>query len=162
MRKERVGIAEVRVAQAPAILVAYGLGSCLGITLYDPQAQLGGLAHSLLPAPLPGQRRELGTKFVDAAIEVMVEELARLGARRESLAAKIVGGAHMFEPLHHATAAGIGARNAQSAREALRSMEIPLLAEDVGGNYGRTVEFELATGEVRVRSTCHPDVKRFL
>lgn len=160
--RERVGIAEVKVARAPALLVAYGLGSCLGIALYDPQLQVGGLAHTLLPAPRPRQRGAGGTKFVETAIRVMVDELLQRGACRERLAAKVVGGANMFEPLHPAVTDGIGARNAQTARETLRVLGIPLLAEDVGGNHGRTVEFVLATGEVRVRSVCHADVKKSL
>jgi chemotaxis protein CheD len=150
--RERVGISEFRVAQPPAVLVSYGLGSCLGIALYDPQRQLGGLAHTLLPTPRPGIQDARPAKFVDAAIRLMVEELIRQGAEPGRLAAKIIGGANMFEPQHGSAEDGIGARNARAARQTLLELGIPLLAEDVGGHHGRTVEFDLATGTVQVRS----------
>lgn len=152
-QKERVGISEVRVHRAPAILVTYGLGSCLGIALYEPQAKVGGLAHTLLPAPRAGAEATRPNKFVPAAIRAMIAELCEQGADRGRLQAKLVGGATMFEPLHPGPSEeGIGARNIRAARQALRELGIPVVAEDVGGNHGRTVEFDLATGEVRVRS----------
>lgn len=160
-RKERVGISEFKTGRAPAVLVTYGLGSCLGIALYDPRRQLGGLAHTLLPQSRPGdQARE--TKYVDSAIRLMMAELLELGAEKEFLEAKISGGANMFEPLHPSGTEGIGVRNARAAREILKILGIPLLAEDIGGNHGRTVEFDLATGEMRVRSVCHPEANRTL
>jgi chemotaxis protein CheD len=92
----------------------------------------------------------------------MMEELLELGAEKDCLVAKILGGANMFEALHPSGAEGVGARNARAARETLELLGIPLLAEDIGGNHGRTVEFDLATGEVRIRSVCHPDANRTL
>lgn len=155
--RQRVGISEIRVARAPAILVTYGLGSCLGIVLYDADRRLGGLAHTLLPQMRPGMAENRESKFVDRAIELMIDELVRQGADRDSITAKICGGANMFEPLQPSTTAGIGERNAQAARERLEALGIELLAEDVGGNHGRTVEFDLDNGEVRVRSVCHAE-----
>ncbi|PLX83523.1 MAG: chemoreceptor glutamine deamidase CheD [Desulfuromonas sp.] len=150
--KVRVGISEYRVAEGPAVLVTYGLGSCLGIVLYDARVRVGGLAHTLLPRPRPGMEQTRMTKFVDAALRLMLEELLVMGAERERLQARIVGGANMFEPLHGAAKETIGERNVRAARETLRELGIPLLAEDVGGRHGRTVEFDLGSGEVRVRS----------
>lgn len=150
--RERVGISEFRVARSPAVLVTYGLGSCLGVVLDDRRRGLGGLAHTLLPAPRPGISETRLTKFVDTAIRLMVEDLVGQGAERGSLTARIAGGANMFEPLYTPVADGIGARNVRMARATLQELAIPLLAEDVGGSHGRTVEFDLATGEVRVRS----------
>jgi len=150
--KERVGISEFRVARTPLVLVTYGLGSCLGIALYDPQQSLGGLAHTLLPRPLPGMRESRAGKFVETAIHRMLQELLAQGAVREHLRARLIGGANMFEPLHAHAEEGIGARNIRAARETLRGLQLPVQAEAVGGNHGRTVEFDLANGEVRVRS----------
>jgi len=150
--RERVGISEFRVAPAPAVLVAYGLGSCLGVVIDDRPRGLGGLAHTLLPSPWPGSQALRPGKFVAAAIRRMVDELLGLGAVRASLAARIVGGANMFEPLHNQVEEGIGVRNVRTAHATLRDFEIPLLAEDVGGRHGRTVKFDLATGCVQVRS----------
>lgn len=150
--KVRVGISEFRVARAPAVLVAYGLGSCLGVVLDDRQRRLGGMAHTLLPAPRPGVQELRLAKFVDAAIRLMVEELLSQGAARGSLTARLVGGANMFEPLYTPAEDGIGARNVRMARATLQALGIPLLAEDVGGSHGRTVEFDLESGRVMVRS----------
>lgn len=156
--RERVGISEFRVARPPAILVTYGLGSCLGIVLYDRERQIGGLAHTLLPAPRPGFEGGRLTKFVDNAIRMMVAELEQQGAARGSLTARIVGGANMFVPLYESAAEdGIGARNVRAARETLQALAIPVLAEDVGGSHGRSVEFDLDAGTVQVRSVCGGD-----
>jgi chemotaxis protein CheD len=148
----RIGIGEYRVAKAPAVLIAYGLGSCLGVVLHDRQRTLGGMAHTLLPESRPGTPQNQRAKFGDAAIRLMVDELVSQGAARESLAARLVGGANMFEPLYAPPEDSIGARNVRMARATLQALGIPLLAEDVGGNHGRTVEFDLATGRVLVRS----------
>jgi chemotaxis protein CheD len=148
----RVGISEFRVVRAPAVLVAYGLGSCLGVILDDRQQRLGGMAHTLLPASQAGRPEERLAKYVDAAIGLLVDELLRQGAGRERLSARLVGGANMFEPLYPSATDGVGARNVRMARATLQALGIPLLAEDVGGSHGRTVEFDLATGQVVVRS----------
>lgn len=148
----RVGISEFRVVRAPAVLVAFGLGSCLGVILDDREKCLGGMAHTLLPASRPGMPEERLAKYVDAAIRLLVDELLQQGAGRERLTARLVGGANMFEPLYPSATDGIGARNVRVARATLQTLGIPLVAEDVGGSQGRTVEFDLATGQVVVRS----------
>lgn len=157
---QRVGISEYRIAGTPAVLVAYGLGSCLGIIIDDRQRRLGGMAHTLLPAARPGAAADRPAKFVDGAIRLLVSELLRQGADQRRLTARLVGGASMFEPLSTPATEGIGARNVQMARMTLLAMEIPLLAEDVGGSHGRTVEFDLTTGQVLVRSV-HGEDKLF-
>ena len=146
-----VGIAQFEVAEPPQRLVTYGLGSCVAITLYDAERRIGGLAHTLLPTVEQAVDPRRPTKFVDAAIRTMRAELVARGAVQERLVAKIFGGANMFEPLLGVSENGIGARNIRSARETLDDLAIPLQAEDVGGNFGRTLEFDLASGRVRVR-----------
>lgn len=160
--KDRVGISEFRVARAPSQLVAHGLGSCVAIALYDPVNRLGGLAHTLLPKPHPGIEILRPGKFVATAIDAMVAELLCLGAARERLWAKLAGGANMFEQLAASGEETVGARNARSARETLAGLNIPLLGEDTGGNYGRTLEFDLGTGSVRVRTIRGSDPLRLL
>jgi chemotaxis protein CheD len=147
---ERVGIAELRIARAPQILKAYGLGSCLAVALYDPELQLGALVHSLLPQQFYGETIDGSPKFVDAAIRLMVAELRRAGAEPARLQAKSAGGANMFEGVYLTLMQSIGVRNARSARETLKDLGIPLVAEEVGGNRGRTVTFDLATGQLLV------------
>jgi chemotaxis protein CheD len=148
----RVGISEFRVARAPAVLIAYGLGSCLGVILDDRQRCLGGMAHTLLPTPRPGVKEVRLAKFVDAAIRLMADELVSQGATPGCLTARLVGGANMFEPLYAPAEDSVGARNVRAARATLEALEIPLLAEDIGGSHGRTVEFDLTSGQVLVRS----------
>lgn len=150
--KLRVGIAEFRVARAPEILISYGLGSCLGIVLYDARLQLGGLAHTLLPGIRAGRAESRPAKHVEGAIRLMLDELLAAGSGPQHLTAKLAGGANMFESLNPASEDGIGARNISAGRQVLAKLGIPLAAEDVGGNHGRTIEFDLATGLLRVRS----------
>jgi len=148
----RVGISDYRVARAPAVLVVYGLGSCLGIILDDRESCLGGMAHTLLPASRSETPEVRLAKYVDAAIYLLVDEMVSLGAAREKLTARLVGGANMFDSFYTPAADGIGTRNLRMARATLQALRIPLLAEDVGGSHGRTVEFDLTTGQVLVRS----------
>jgi chemotaxis protein CheD len=147
---ERVGIAELRIARDPALLKACGLGSCLAIALYDPGERLGGLVHCLLPQRRGNDPSNLAPKYVDAAIRLMVEELLQAGAAPNRLQAKVAGGANMFETEFLTLVNSIGVRNARSARETLRELDIPLVGEEVGGNRGRTVEFDLVTGHLLV------------
>ena len=147
---DRVSISQTRVARKPAILKAHGLGSCVAVALHDPGTGLGALGHLLLPnAPTKGP---VGTasKYVDAGIELMVEHLVEAGADRSALVAKIAGGANMFESVYQTLISSIGARNARSARETLARLDIPVVGDDVGGNRGRTVEFDLASGQLMV------------
>ncbi|HKK02277.1 MAG TPA: chemotaxis protein CheD [Desulfuromonadales bacterium] len=152
MTDVRVGIADMRVAKAPALLVAHGLGSCIGIALYDPELCLGGMAHTLLPYQRAGTGPFRVGKFVDSAIEAMLAELEARGAVRQRLWAKIFGGATMFRSPLHPEDDGIGVRNTRAAREILDVFGIPLVAEDIGGHHGRSVEFDLATGCIQIRS----------
>ena len=146
----RVTIAQVRIDQSPAVLKAYGLGSCVAVALYDPEARIGGLGHLLLPNR--PERNVLGSesKYVDAGILEIVDEIVQAGANQDRLVAKVAGGANMFETSYQTLIKSIGARNARSARETLASLGIPIFGEEVGGNRGRTVEFDLATGNMMV------------
>ncbi len=147
---DRISIGQARIDQAPVVLKASGLGSCIAVGIYDPESRLGGMGHMLLP--FRPKQTPLGSagKYVDAGIFQMVDELVRAGASREKLVAKIAGGANMFETTYQTLINSIGARNAKSARETLAGLGLPLLGEDVGGNRGRTVEFDLATGNMMV------------
>jgi chemotaxis protein CheD len=146
----RVSIAQALIGRAPAVLRACGLGSCIAVGLYDPQNHIGGLGHMLLPSNPEGSPYGMEGKYVDIGISRMVDELVRGGARRDDLVAKIVGGANMFETTYQTLINSIGARNARSARETLARLAIPLVGEEVGGNRGRNVEFDLATGKMLV------------
>jgi chemotaxis protein CheD len=147
---EQVSIAEARIDRAPTVLKAYGLGSCVAVGLYDPETRLGGMGHMLLPNRPSSNPHGSESKYVDAGIRQIIDELLRAGANRETLVAKIAGGANMFETSYQTLINSVGARNAKSARQILGSLDIPIIGEDVGGNRGRTVEFDLATGKMLV------------
>ena len=152
-----VGISEHRVASAPVVLVTYGLGSCVGIVLHDADARTGGLAHTLLPAPVRDvQGIEKTAKFTCWAVELMGEDLVKCGCAPERLVAKLAGGATMFESQYRSTHGGIGERNVAAAKEALERSGIPIVAEDTGGDYGRSLEFNTATGIIMVRALQQP------
>ena len=143
----RVGIGEVQVRQGNDVLVAYGVGSCVVIMLYDEAKQIGGLAHCLLPS---GNKNSL--KYPKGAIEEIVRQMSLFGVEKKQIVAKIVGGATMFNGFErHA----IGRRNIKRAREELEKHDIPIIAEDVLGTWGRSVFFNILNGEVRINSYRH-------
>lgn len=160
--KQRVGIADYQVGSAPRTLVSFGLGSCVGVTLHDPVLQLGGLAHTLLPEPRPGMDVSRPGKFVSLAVRQMLQDLLQLGAVHGRLVAKICGGAHMFHPPPDDPSQTVGQRNVRAARQVLEELGIALLGEDVGGSFGRTVEFDLASGKVLLRFVRGRDTLREL
>lgn len=151
-----VRIAEVRAARAPTRLVTFGLGSCVGVSLYDPQTKTGGMAHVMLPDSRLSSDRTSPGKFADTAIDRLIFEMGPLGAERSRLVAKLLGGATMFAPSAKITGLSIGLRNVMAAREHLTRLGIPVIAEDVGGRKGRTVVFDLSNGTVTVRTFGQP------
>jgi chemotaxis protein CheD len=145
-----IGIADYVVVHNPAILVTIGLGSCVGISIRDPVARFGGLAHILLPSIKESNNKENPLKFADSAIEIVVDSLLKKGCVKSRLEAKIAGGASMFS-IGNSTL-NIGERNISAVKQKLKEMNIPLLASDTGSNYGRTIEFDIASGMLSVKS----------
>lgn len=145
-----VGIGELAVAEAPKRLLTPALGSCVGIALYDPYARRGGLAHVMLPTPAANATDSDHGRFADYAVKELVHLMVDRGSLRRRLHAKIAGGAAMFrgEP----SVAGIGDRNVAEVKRQLALMSVPLVAEDTGESYARTIELVLDTGELLVRS----------
>lgn len=146
-----VGVAQWAVLRQHGSLWSHGLGSCVAIVLYDASTQTAGLAHILLPNESYSRDRSRASKFADAAVPHLVTEMRRAGARG-TLTAKLVGGASMFGSLLTTTGVNMGSRNIASARDALRRAGIIIVAEDVGGDFGRTVAVSVADGTVTVRS----------
>lgn len=150
---ETVGISDMKIAKAEDALVTYALGSCVGICLYDPAVKVGGLGHIMLPSfPASSQREENIHRFADTCIPDMVGAMERLGCARARITAKIAGGAKMFEVSGDSAFGNIGARNVQAVKAVLQSFRIPILAEDTGLNYGRTLYFYAETGVMVVKS----------
>jgi len=147
MNEEKVGIGEVKIEQGKVRLSAFGVGSCIVIMLYDETKKIGGLAHCLLPFG-----NDNSFKYPRNAIAEMLEQMSLMGASQSNIVAKLVGGATMFEGFErHA----IGKRNVIKTREELNKLDIPIIAEDVFGNWGRSISFNIYSGEVRVRSYRH-------
>ncbi|MBP2635836.1 MAG: cheD [Firmicutes bacterium] len=148
----KVGMADYKVGRSPASLISYGLGSCVGIALFDAVTKVGGLAHIMLPDSTQARSAENIAKFADTALPAMLNEIIKLGATKSRITAKIAGGAQMFTFTNATDIMRVGERNAEAVRVMLKKLDIRLLAEDTGGNYGRTVELKLDTGSFRVKT----------
>ena len=153
-----VKVAHHAVGKPGDLLVTLGLGSCVAILLHDRQAKVGALAHVLLPEPALARDRGNSAKFATTAVPMLMEELAALGARSGRLEARLVGGASMFATLMVPGSLNMGERNIRAAREALRQAGIPILGEQVGGDHGRSVRFNVADGSAVVSSVGKQDV----
>lgn len=150
-----VGISDLKIALPPDTLITYALGSCVGICLLDPATKIGGLSHIMLPSSsiAPGDRNAF--KFADTAIPDLVRRMESRGASKSRLKAKIAGGAQMFDIQQTKSATGawqIGQRNVAAVTEALRKIGIPIIAQDVLKNYGRTVSFDPVSGIMTVKA----------
>ena len=141
MKKLFVKIGEMKFGMAPEILVTMGLGSCVGVAIYDERKKMGALLHFLLPENTKGDSNVF--KFGDTGIRETIKVLESRGSVRGMLKAKIVGGALMFAQL---------LKNIEIARKVLEEEGVKLVGEDTGGDYGRSMEFYLDTGDVKVSS----------
>ncbi len=146
-----IGIGDLKVCKAPDILVTYALGSCVGICLLDSTARVGGLSHIMLPDSTAGVNgASAPMRFADTAIPLLIKEMEKLGASRGRLRAKIAGGATMFAIANDKF--NIGDRNVAKVKAMLASERIPILAEDTGADYGRTLFFYPETGVMEIRA----------
>lgn len=148
----KVGMADYKTARNPDSLISYGLGSCVGIALYDAVNKIGGLAHIMLPDSTQARNAENPAKFANTALPLVLGEMIKMGAVRSRVTAKIAGGAQMFTFANATDVMRVGERNVEAVRGLLKKMDIKLIADDTGGNYGRTVELKLDTGIYRVRT----------
>lgn len=148
----KVGMADLKVCKSPDAVTTLGLGSCVGIALRDPQTKIGGLAHIMLPDSTQIMDNTNIPKFADTGIEELVKQMTLAGAMSSRLQAKIAGGAQMFAFQSKSDLMCVGERNVEASKAKLRQLGIPLLAEDTGLNYGRTVVFYPETGEFLIRA----------
>ncbi len=148
----RVGMADYKVGKSPATLISYGLGSCIGISLYDPQTKIGGLLHIMLPDSTQARASDNPAKFADTGLPLMLDDVVKAGASRSRLVAKIAGGAQMFAFSNATDVMRVGARNAEAVKKMLKSFNIRIIGEDTGGTYGRTVSIDLVTGAYKVKT----------
>lgn len=151
MSRIEISIGEGAVAAAPACIVAAGLGSCVALALHDPAVGVGGMAHIMLPrwdkrvAP-----SSLSYRWADLALDGLIADMQAIGAELPRIVAKIAGGARMFE-FTTGHRASIGEENVASIRALLQQRGIPLVAADVSGQRGRTVEFDVGSGAFTIK-----------
>lgn len=148
----KVGMADLNICKSPDIITTIGLGSCIGLTFYDPVSKIGGLVHYMLPDSTQMRNNSNIAKFADTGIEELLRQVIKAGASRNRLVAKIAGGAKMFEVSGMSNVSNIGERNALAAKQKLRELKIRLIAEDTGLNYGRTVELHCDTGDFYIKA----------
>jgi chemotaxis protein CheD len=147
----RVNVAEFAVARERGLLTASGLGSCVAIVLYDVSLHIGAVAHVLLPSAELSRDRSRPAKFPASAVPLLVSEMQALGSWARPTA-RLVGGSSMFGSLLASGGVNIGERNVEASRRALEAAGIKIVGEDVGGDYGRTIVFDVSDGSLKVRS----------
>ena len=148
----KVGMADLKTCVSPDGVTTLGLGSCVGIAI-DPVTKIGGLAHIMLPDSTTIRNSSQNiAKFADTGIDELVRQMEKLGARKARMVAKIAGGATMFTFQGRNDMMQVGERNVQAVKKKLKEINIPILAEDTGKNYGRTVTFYPETGEFYIRA----------
>ncbi|WP_100330933.1 chemotaxis protein CheD [Bacillus xiapuensis] len=149
----KVGIADLNIVRSPGSIRTSGLGSCVGVVIYDERLSLGGMVHVMLPDSALAKTENINkAKFADTGIEELLRLLKKEGAQSFRLKAKIAGGAQMFKFSPQSDAMRIGPRNVEAVKEKLRKEHIQIVAEDVGGNSGRTIEFYPDTCQLHIRT----------
>ena len=148
----RVGIADMNIVKYPETIRTSGLGSCVGVVLYDEKKKIAGMLHVMLPdSSLDRSDRVNAAKFADTGVYGLMELLKDEGVRPMSLKAKIAGGSQMFK-FGSSDAIRIGPRNVEAVKAELNRLSIPIVAEETGGSSGRTIEFDPSTSMLSIRT----------
>ncbi|KAI3350305.1 chemotaxis protein CheD [Clostridium botulinum] len=147
----KVGIADLNLVSSPGKIMTIGLGSCIGIALYDRRSKLAGLSHIMLPDSTQFKNVTNPMKFADLAIPLLIKKMEAKGCLKRNLIAKIAGGASMFSFSDKSMVGDIGKRNIQAVKKSLSEEKIQIIAEDVGGNKGRTMILDALDGKVTLK-----------
>lgn len=151
----KVGMADLNVATTPDILTTLGLGSCVGITLYDKINKIAGLAHIMLPSSKEIRNNQNQAKFADTGIDELIRLMVKIGANKNNLVAKLTGGSQMFSFNSNNDILKIGERNVIASRQKLNELNIRIISEDTGGNFGRTIVLNSDDGSLYIRTIGH-------
>ena len=149
-----IGIAEMKTSRSPGdVLITYALGSCLGITVHDPDAKVGGLLHVMLPSASVNPEKAAANPlmFVDTGVPELFKACYKLGAKKERMIVKVAGGASLQNP-NATDQFQIGKRNFINLRKLLWKNNVLIQACDVGENFSRTMSLEIATGRVVLKT----------
>jgi len=153
-----VGMADIQTIKGPGLFTCLGLGSCIGFCALDPVANVAGMVHVMLPERFPDKPVDNPGKFADTGIIALVQALEKLGANRSRLVCAMAGGAQVFKfGANVASKLDIGARNGIAVEEQVKKLGLRVIARDIGGNAGRTMTLDAATGEVKVRTVSHEE-----
>ncbi|HCW53662.1 MAG TPA: chemotaxis protein CheD [Clostridium sp.] len=147
----KVGIADLNLVLDPGSIMTIGLGSCIGIALYDKSLKIAGLAHIMLPDSTQFKSANNPMKFADLAIPILIERMEKQGCKKRGIVAKIAGGASMFNFSDKSIISDIGKRNSEAVKKSLNANGIPIIAEEIGGNKGRTMILNASDGKVIVK-----------
>ena len=152
----KVGMADLNTCKTPDAITTLGLGSCIGVVLYDSRKKICGMVHVMLPDSTAIKNNDNVAKFADTGIKALLEQLEKIGVTKSGLQAKIAGGAQMFAFNTNNDMLKVGQRNAESVRKVLSQYGIRIVAEDCGANYGRTIEFYPETSELYIKAIGKP------
>ncbi|ADQ05365.1 CheD [Caldicellulosiruptor owensensis OL] len=147
----KVGMADLNVTTYPNALTTLGLGSCVGVCIYDTKTKAIGMIHIMLPYSWGVKNNTNPAKFADTGIPLLIEKMEELGVAKKNMVAKLAGGAQMFE-VTRSEFMNIGKRNVEAAKKVLQDLGISIVAEDTGGNYGRTIIFYSEDGRLEIKT----------
>jgi chemotaxis protein CheD len=151
----KVKMADYSIVKSPGVLATYGLGSCLGIALYDKKSKVGGLIHIMLPESKSSKNH---AKYADTGIPLLIEKMIKKGAKKRNIKAKIIGGAQMFNFGSKEISMNIGKRNIKATKKILKEKRIKIVAEDIGKDFGRTMKFYTEDGSIKITSYKRDDL----
>ena len=152
MKIINIGMGEMYITDsASTVLVAPGLGSCVGLTMYDPEKRVGAMAHIVLPESLSTKKNTLLGKYANEAVPELLKGMIKLGSRKENIVVKFSGGAQMFTLEKGANVLNIGVRNVLAVKQILQEEGMKVKNSDTGGNKGRTMRLDIASGNVFVK-----------
>lgn len=147
----KVGIADLNLVLPPGKIMTIGLGSCIGIAIYDKMKKIAGLAHIMLPDSTQFKTITNPLKYADLAVPELIKKMEAKGGNRRNFVAKIAGGASMFNFSDNNISSDIGKRNGDAVKVALAKERISIIAEDVGGNKGRTMIMDSSDGSITIK-----------
>lgn len=139
------------ISNKPNVLMCVALGSCVGVSMFDVNTGFGGMAHVMLPNAPESNTDINNNKFANIAIPNMLKDLKNKGVNIQNLKIKIAGGAHMFKSMD-TKMEDIGKKNSTSVKEILKSMNLNIGSEELGGSIGRTVRLYLDSGKFEIKT----------
>jgi len=145
-----VGLGEIKISNDPGdVLIGFGLGSCIGVGMYDPIARIAGMLHAVLP--VVSDNKTPSPKYTDSGVQMLLEQLLEAGALRSRIIVKMAGGANMLSSPGLSSTFDIGTRNVDSAYDTLKKLKLKISSESVGGQIGRTVRLYISDGRMTIR-----------